>query len=473
MKSQVSSVLTTNPSEKLFEETYTRVKCDYKDLCAKFRHKKKDFSKQYAHIYSIRLSKMKDTLVKRAKQKWGENIPVKRLAELGEETDEQVMDRKCVIIGTLLKNQELRPNILKQISDELQILPQPKLVRFVSDGDELILEDELQRIRVLGNLDVNSVVTGVVAALLGKQDETGKFSVDEVCFAGPQSPSMLSLDPAKPGRYLVMLSGLDLAHSSDSLLPLRMFTDWVTGWLGDPSEQHKNSKIALVLIAGNLIRGSSESKDGKIVNTNVDSKADLLTSVKMADDLLAELTETVHVELMPGEFDPTNLTLPQQPLHYKMFPKASEFSSLHGGTNPHCFQVENRLVAGSSGQPVRDIGRYSNLTDPLLALKSTLEWGHFAPTAPDTLPCYPYYEEDPFILEEQPHILFSGNHEKFQTDLVKIDYGNGTSQKTRLVCIPSFNKTRTCVVVDLTTLDCEKVCFNVGEFFISEPMDHS
>lgn len=39
---------------------------------------------------------------------------------------------------------------------------------FVHDSDSLVLEDELQRVKLSGDcIDVNQVVTGVVAALLG------------------------------------------------------------------------------------------------------------------------------------------------------------------------------------------------------------------------------------------------------------------------------------------------------------------
>lgn len=39
---------------------------------------------------------------------------------------------------------------------------------FVHDSDSLVLEDELQRIKLVGEcIDVHSVVTGVVCALLG------------------------------------------------------------------------------------------------------------------------------------------------------------------------------------------------------------------------------------------------------------------------------------------------------------------
>lgn len=38
---------------------------------------------------------------------------------------------------------------------------------------------------------------------------------------------------------------------------------------------------------------------------------------------------------MPGEFDPTNYTLPQQPLHRCMLPLASAYATLRLVTNPY------------------------------------------------------------------------------------------------------------------------------------------
>lgn len=43
----------------------------------------------------------------------------------------------------------------------------------------------------------------------------------------------------------------------------------------------------------------------------------------------------VPVDIMPGEFDPTNGILPQQPLHKCMFPKANAYPTLNCVTNPY------------------------------------------------------------------------------------------------------------------------------------------
>ena len=41
-------------------------------------------------------------------------------------------------------------------------------------------------------------------------------------------------------------------------------------------------------------------------------------------------------------------------------------------------------------------------------LSDTLMWGHLAPTAPDTLACYPFTTTDPFVLGDVPDVLFAG-----------------------------------------------------------------
>lgn len=61
----------------------------------------------------------------------------------------------------------MKPSILRDISEELQLQPQPQLSNFADDSDKLILEDELQRIRLFGKIDVHKVVTGIVVAVLG------------------------------------------------------------------------------------------------------------------------------------------------------------------------------------------------------------------------------------------------------------------------------------------------------------------
>lgn len=93
----------------------------------------------------------------------GDKYPIKKLYELREETPD-----KCVLIGTLFKHQVLKPSILRDISEENQLAPQPPRFRFVDETDTLVLEDERQRIRLIGSMDVHQFVTGIVCAILGE-----------------------------------------------------------------------------------------------------------------------------------------------------------------------------------------------------------------------------------------------------------------------------------------------------------------
>ena len=106
---------------------------------------------------------------------------------------------------------------------------------------------------------------------------------------------------------------------------------------------------------------------------------------------------------------------------------------------------------GTSGQNVDDLFRYSTGEDRLAMMARTLECRHLAPTAPDTLGCYPYWDREPFILRASPHVLFCGNQPAFGERTVR---GPG-GQEVKLVALPRFRAAGEVVLLNLKDLSCE------------------
>lgn len=93
---------------------------------------------------------------------------------------------------------------------------------------------------------------------------------------------------------------------------------------------------------------------------------------------------------------------------------------MYGATNPWIGNIGGRVVAGSCGGPIIDIMKIAGLSEqsPLEWLERTLIWKHYAPTGPDTLPIYPFFKNDPFVINECPDIYFAGNMDEYDTKLI-------------------------------------------------------
>ena len=129
---------------------------------------------------------------------------------------------------------------------------------------------------------------------------------------------------------------------------------------------------------------------------------------------------------------------------------------------------ETSMKDGEEDEATSDKVSASSCID---ALNQTLNYGHIAPTGPDSLPTFPSSESDPFVLNTRPTVYFVGNCDEFETRLVdcngdKIDESADDSSKndgkdvTRLVCVPSFALTGEVVMVKLKSLECEVLSFN-------------
>lgn len=151
--------------------------------------------------------------------------------------------------------------------------------------------------------------------------------------------------------------------------------------------------------------------------------------------------------------------LPQQPMHWCMFPKCAPYrkSTFRTVTNPYDCEVDGVSFVGTSGQNINNMRQFGQIDDSLALLQQTIESAHLAPTTPDSLGCFPYYDDDPFILLEDqcPHVYFAGNQPEYGSKVIAGRQG----QSVLILAVPDFHNSETAVLVNLRTLKCEPISF--------------
>ena len=223
--------------------------------------------------------------------------------------------------------------------------------------------------------------------------------------------------------------------------------------------------------------------------TTVASPNDPSLPIKELDLFLSELCASgIPVDYLPGRHDPTTAVWPQRPIHPCLLPQSSTYERMLRRTpNPYEAKVGDKVVLGTDGRNVADLRRYMatvvteddnakmdvdggeedgdadekeekeeqpitvNPPSALETLEAILRFAHVAPTGPDSLPTYPAFEDDPFVMDVRPDLYFAGNCAEYETKV--------TEHGTRLVCVPSFDATGKAVLVNLRTLDCEVIGF--------------
>ncbi|MCO5580868.1 hypothetical protein L7F22_034740 [Adiantum nelumboides] len=351
---------------------------------------------------------------------------------------------------------QLKPSILDEYAKERSVFPLVSPHNFVHADDYLILEDESGRIRLVGEtVSARAYVTGVVAAVYGREGSNGEFLVQHILDPSlpPQEPLPSQKIPVED-KYVALVSGLRICANEANPLQFQLLVDYLTGHLGDEKEQSAVAQVVHVVIAGDSVHLQYNLLTGQSISSKDQSK--LVEPVKELDLALTQLAAAVSVDIMPGANDPANFSLPQQPLHTCLFPGASVYNTFYAATNPHCFELDGVRFLGTSGQNIDDLDKYSDASDRVEFMERTLRWRHIAPTAPDTLGCYPYTDKDPFILDTCPHVYFCGNQEKYMTRLVKGEQGH----LVRLVSVPHFYDTGIAVLVNLKNLDCHVLCLS-------------
>lgn len=109
------------------------------------------------------------------------------------------------------------------------------------------------------------------------------------------------------------------------------------------------------------------------------------------------------------------------------------------------------------GECLSDLKRFTKRLNGIELLSKILDWQHLAPTIPDTVDGFPFIDRDPFVIESFPHILFAANQLEASHAVVEYE-GN---RRTLLLCVPSFTKTFSMMLVNLRNFDVFEHNFSV------------
>ncbi|KAK6334060.1 hypothetical protein TWF696_002562 [Orbilia brochopaga] len=454
-----------------FERQQTVYKTD-----PQFQLDSHSYQTQYVDIYFLRLAQLKPIVEAAGSERWDGM----EIAGEGVRRVERVLDVRqgelCWVAGTVYMEMPLKPNVLEDISKDHFISAPPSRQKYRDfQKDEIMLEDESGRIRLIGTtITHETLVTGCVIAVMGTETASGEFEVVDIIFPElpPQPERPLPSSTTTNKRYIGLISGLSITGSLHESIETHLLVEYLLGETGGPADISKSSSISRLIIAGNSLAdphlhapedavaaatttASAARSKGK--KYGYDAAAYNPKPTTTLDTLLSDLCTSISVTLMPGENDPANASLPQQKMHPTMFPQTKFYtgSTFIPSTNPCACEIDGVRFLGTGGQTIDDIFKYVDGDDRLDMMEKTLRWRHVAPTAPDTLWCYPFQEVDQFIVDTCPHIYFVGNQPEFGTRLAV----GANDQVVRLITVPKFAETGELVLIDLDTLEPEVICF--------------
>ena len=438
------------------------------------------FSQQFSHMYYCRLESLKPSAVQHAKTRLDGNASLTRALDVQK-------DQSALLIGTAFKHIPTFKGFLKAYTEEqvrilggeadeegeddaIEVdLDQEKDAK-AKEPSTIVIEDESGRLLLHGDIPVDRITTGAVIAVTGSLKGGKHFIVDKWCFCGarPQTP-LRSLNSNKP-RYLAVLSGLQFAAKQNTFEHSNLL-DFLTGNSStNEALQRLGGLIGRVLITGNMIAATENSRlkhkvkldpSDHIKPADVSNQLSSANAMREVDRFLAQVGSSVHIDVMPGDLDPANSFLPQQPLHPVLLSGSSKMSCTKLVTNPYEFHVEGAdlQVFATSGQNVTDVLSQTRNRSTLEVMQDMIDGGNPIPTAPNTLPCYPFRERDPFVFPTTPHIFIAGNQPEVASSLYETVTPEGKPCQTRLVTVPVYAETKSLVLIDLAspTLESEEI----------------
>uniref|UniRef100_A0A914KVY8 DNA polymerase delta small subunit n=1 Tax=Meloidogyne incognita TaxID=6306 RepID=A0A914KVY8_MELIC len=436
----------------------------YKNESNRYRLGKEDcnkfHSRQFFYIYRARVEQLRERIIKNARK-------ILSNESLTSTTiDYQKENNNVFLVGIVFKKMKFRQSVLYEFADDSNL----KLKYTKKDDDNLVdesdlleLENNQQLIKLIGNIDKHSLVTGDVIGVYGSQarmDDT--FKVEMMIL--PDLPPQIPLPIIEKDCYIAFISGISLAGGSEktakTIQALNRFQKWVNNEL--TLESHENTddivkNLIRLVIAGDFAQlNLIEIQRQKVaaIGLEYESNLDCFTGL---DTFICSLLEKLSIDVMPGANDPTQCLIPQQPIPRYVFTGADEkkYSNFQTVTNPYRFSLGGLQFVGTSGQNLNDLARLTSPSGELDKMQRTLNMSNLFPTVPDTLSGFPFSTRDPLILEQLPHVYFCGNQNNFGQKLIEYDDG----KRCLILTIPRFCETFEVALLNLRTLEVQSYSF--------------
>ena len=420
-------------------------------------------------MYQSRLDMLKPRVHKAGMNKWGHGTKARdghtivKKDKILNITSNQL----CWVSGTVFADMKNKLNILQDVDQGTDDVIPETPASYWEENTTIMLEDESGRAALAGDEIKNHIlVTGVVVAVLGIEIQAGTFEVLDIVYPedGEDRKGVETKVPKKDtgdGNWIALVSSLDIGEVA--LFNTILLKQFLLGQLGNQEDQKMALGVGQLVVVGNTIRPIGD-QDASLDTENYGSKnVSKYNSSRLYQfkQFISDIVTSCNVTIIPGDSDPSDVCLPQQPFHRALFADSKNYvgSNITAATNPTWWEggsnaggsnAGGKRALISAGQNIDDVKRY--LSRPVLAvdiMAANLKWNHIAPTAPDTLYCYPF-DNDPFTLNDEiPQLYIVGNQEKYETKLVEVIDPQGMEVMVTLVTVPKFSSTGEVVMMNI------------------------
>ncbi|ELA41906.1 uncharacterized protein VICG_01090 [Vittaforma corneae ATCC 50505] len=378
-----------------------------------------DFSRQYNISYITRYNRMRELIMSNPSIS-EYSLPLKKL---GDDIFEE-----CIVIAILVLDSKLKFSIL-QMND-------PNVESYVPNS-QLYIEDFSGKLPIVFSQSFNKLsllCTGTVLGFVGCKIETNVFVCTDVIFPKPvEVPANASIrnstdanikSDGRPAKSTVenvlLMSNIVLNHSNFE--KCKAMVDYFY------------KKVSSIVVFGDIYTESNREPDFSDFN-----------------NIFNELNDFKgQIVLVPGPNDPTTKMLPQNPLHQLFFDQRLS-TCLRNLSHPAQETVCGKKVVFMNNQILNDLRKYTmNIVagpqTPIVLgdadiLEQLIRIRLIAPNCPDTVGSTPFFEHDPFLIDDCNYLVCGGCKE-FQIKRVG---------KIVAVCIPDFSKSHSAVLADFSS----------------------